>query len=115
MNNDIAKLKQQGAEEAFGVSSEDFLQENLSAAAKGGAEAEGVAPTSELSAKSKILGNSEGNEYFALRQAPTDTTTAFDGRTVKFMASHAKAVFQYPEPVPSLDYNRSSTTHLESG
>ncbi|KLP03437.1 Uncharacterized protein LW94_5688 [Fusarium fujikuroi] len=47
MNNDIAKLKQQGAEEAFGVSSEDFLQENLSAAAKGGAEAEGVAPTFE--------------------------------------------------------------------
>ncbi|SCV49374.1 uncharacterized protein FFFS_09029 [Fusarium fujikuroi] len=46
MNNDIAKLKQQGAEEAFGVSSEDFLQENLSAAA-GGAEAEGVAPTFE--------------------------------------------------------------------
>ncbi|VTT57766.1 unnamed protein product [Fusarium fujikuroi] len=132
MNNDIAKLKQQGAEEAFGVSSEDFLQENLSAAAKGGAEAEGVAPTFEvrncmtgfrmtktdilvLSAKRKILGNSEGDEYFALRQAPTDTTTAFDGRTVKFMASHAKAVFQYPEPVPSLDYNRPSTTHLESG
>ncbi|CVL07332.1 uncharacterized protein FPRN_13733 [Fusarium proliferatum] len=55
---------QQGAEEAFSASSEDFLQENLvsnrlqvyllivvdlkSAAAKGGAAAEGVAPTSEV-------------------------------------------------------------------
>ncbi|CVK95771.1 uncharacterized protein FMAN_13707 [Fusarium mangiferae] len=53
MSNELATLKEQGAEEAFGVSSENFLQESLnkkreeSAAAKGGAEAEGVTPTSE--------------------------------------------------------------------
>ncbi|KAF4498785.1 hypothetical protein FAGAP_5039 [Fusarium agapanthi] len=61
MNDEIATLRQQDAEEAVGASSEDFLQANLNkkreerAAAKAEAEAEGVVPDTANSIKTTSL------------------------------------------------------------
>ncbi|KAF5704980.1 hypothetical protein FGLOB1_8264 [Fusarium globosum] len=100
----VPDIAQQGAEEAFSASSEDFLQGNLvsnrlpvhllivvdlkSAAAKGGAEAEGVAPTSESIKIPSFLATEMSRVGIEISsQAEVDLLD----ETAKFMASHAKA------------------------
>ncbi|KAG4292845.1 hypothetical protein FPRO06_12333 [Fusarium proliferatum] len=112
----VPDIAQQGAEEAFSASSEGFLQENLSAAAKGGAAAEGVAPTSESIKIPSFLATEMSRVGIEISsQAEVDLLD----ETAKFMASHAKAVsptlVQYSEPVPSPDYLLPSITHWKNG